>query len=389
MDRFTVVVLVRKDCLPDPRVFKESRTLSSRYRVVIVDTHDTPVPDGLKLRSLEVDRVLAPPGGGIWRHLLFKWSAVQKSVAQKPDVVHANDLDTLFEGCVVKWLTGARLVFDAHELFNDTYIPNVWTEHVKRAYWRFLAWMLIPRADLVITVNPLIASHLQKTHGLKRLPTVIYNAPETRPRRRVCDEVIRFYRSHPGRKFLVYTGALTPSRLPSFELLLDALSILGRRPLVVLVGIGSPGSLVQRVRRLGLEKDVVFLPQKPVPVMLDYLRFADAGFVALTANCLNNKLGAPNKLFDYIQFGLPVLAFDLPFVSRVLRRFGVGVVSRPDASSLSRCIRRLFGRRFKKSEFKAAQGAFNWPRESRKLLSAYSALLQERRAPRSRAVHSR
>src|SRR5213592_3456909 len=91
------------------------------------------------------------------------------------DVVHANDLDTLPAAWLLARASGARLVYDAHELYTDQE-PD--PPRLHRAVARVLEGALARQADAVVTVSEPIAEELQRRLRLADRPATVLNAPE-------------------------------------------------------------------------------------------------------------------------------------------------------------------------------------------------------------------
>jgi glycosyltransferase involved in cell wall biosynthesis len=123
----------------------------------------------------------------------------------------------------------------------------------------------------------------------------------------------------------VYAGAVKPSR--GVDELIDAIRILpgwhlalvGTTPeslAVVLEGRSFPPELAARTHVVS-----------PVPYwsLPEYLASATVGVHPLPGSCLNHNLALPNKLFDYLFAGLPVVVNDLPEMGRLVRERDVGI----------------------------------------------------------------
>src|SRR5262245_50083478 len=86
-----------------------------------------------------------------------------RKLAQKPDIVHCNDLDTLLEGIVAKMRFGSRVVYDAHEFYPESHAGGRWLDiKLMTALERFL----VRKADAVVTVNPMLADVMRDLYGL-------------------------------------------------------------------------------------------------------------------------------------------------------------------------------------------------------------------------------
>ncbi|MBX8539434.1 glycosyltransferase [Pseudomonas cichorii] len=245
----------------------------------------------------------------------------------RADVVVAHDLPMLALGRTLAAEFSARLVYDSHELYCE--------QEFSRAQGR--SWALIEQrhigaCDLVITVNPSIAKELEQRYGLKDVQ-VIHNAERVLPlgtRSWYLHDCFNIPHSH---LILLFQGGLSAGRhLP--ELINAMLLVKLKTVHLVLLGDGQLGSaLCAQIKRLGLEQRVHLHAAVPQSDLLAITASADAGVIPYQAICLNNFYCTPNKLFEFIAAGLPILASDLPELRRIVSETGIGQVT--DLSSVS------------------------------------------------------
>lgn len=98
---------------------------------------------------------------------------------------------------------------------------------------------------------------------------------------------------------------------------------------VWLLVIGS-GDAMENLRIIAWKSPasdrIIFLPRMPWEEMMRYTLCCDAGLSLDTDTCINQRYSLPNKLFDYIAAGIPVLASPLPEVSALVEAYGCGMV---------------------------------------------------------------
>ncbi len=314
----------------------------------------------------------------------FDVSMMRAAERMNADLYVCNDLDTLRVGVFMK-LLGRRLVYDAHELYPDLFAET--PSHMRRLL-RQLEALFIRFADLVITVNEFIASELSSRYSI-RLPTVIMNCPKTL--------AIPSHLRESARKLRValYQGGFVRER--GLENVVLACRHLRNGIKVVLRGEGSIearlGELVSNLGNCILERPV------PLSEVVARAAEADVGIVTYLPTTLNNLYASPNKLFEYLQAGLPLVGSNLPFIRKVIVENDVGLVFDPNnPEDIARAINsvtqdEVYERL--RMNVEKIKGKFSWEAESRKLLSAISDIgpvgyrnEKERRPLRSSPPHA-
>jgi glycogen(starch) synthase len=244
------------------------------------------------------------------------------------DVVHANDLDTLPAGVALARATGARLVYDAHELYSEFEEP---APRLARRLTLLLERGLARRADAVVTVSDGVARELEARLGLGTPPRVVTNAP---PRYRA--EPRRFEK---GPLRVIYQGGLGPGRR------LDDLLGAGRAPGVELslrIRLADPKALRAAVERQGLSEQVRVLEPVPPAQVLDGLRDFEVGVVFDRPRTRNSELSAPNKFFEYLMAGLAVVTPHLETLGPLVTETGIGLTYDPlEPDGLASTLERL------------------------------------------------
>ena len=231
------------------------------------------------------------------------------------DVVHANDLDTLPAGYLLARAWGARLVYDAHELYSEFEAP---APPLTRRLTLALERALARRADAVVTVSDGIAAELVERLRLGARPFVVVNAPprDERP----------LHRFDGGPLRAVYQGRLGPGR--PLDDLLAAAETEGVE-LALRIPLADPGALRRSVVARGLDGRVTVLEPVPPEHVLDALSDFEVGILFDRPQSRNSELSFPNKLFEYLMAGLAVVAPRLESLGPLLEEERVGVTFEP------------------------------------------------------------
>jgi glycogen(starch) synthase len=257
-----------------------------------------------------------------------------------PDVVHANDLDTLPAGFVLARRSHARLVYDAHELYSEFEAP---TPRVAQRVTVLLEGALARRADSVVTVSDGIARELQARLRLRDRPFVVPNAPRRAevPPPRPANGLLR----------VVYQGGLGPGR--RLDDLLAGAHADGVE-LTIRIRMADPTTLRDEVAKRGLADRVRVAEPVPPDGVLDALSEFEVGLIFDRPQSRNSDLSVPNKLFEYLMAGLAVVAPRLETIGPLLEDERVGVTYDPaDPDGLAAALAHLAADREKVAELRA------------------------------------
>ncbi len=309
----------------DSRVLKTSNSLISMgYDVNVVALHDTDLPEREKKGNVDVVRI------NLLTRALPKWKPIQvlkylefvaKVVWRYRDVkiIHCNDLNTLPVGLMIKLLgRNVRVVYDCHEYETEM-------NGLKGFEKKVMSWLercLIRYANAVITVSESIASEYARLYAIPE-PYLVLNCPAY-----IKQKKKNLFRERFGIRsnqlIFLYQGGLSKGR--GIEILLNAFA---KRPddrcVLVCMGYGSLESTVQEFAR---RNSVIFYhPAVDQNVLLDHTSSADFGVSFIEDSCLSYRYCLPNKFFEYLMAGIPVLTSNLFEMRRMVEAESVGLVA--------------------------------------------------------------
>lgn len=239
-------------------------------------------------------------------HLLFS----------KTDYFLANDLDTLVPNYIVSKLRGKKLFYDTHEYY--TGVPELKNSPLKRKIWKFFEDWIFPKLEIVYTVNNSVKDVYQKEYGndIK----VIRNVPVSTP-----IKPAELPESWKGKIILLMQGTGINVNRGGLELL-EAMQHLPDNYLLVYIGSGNLWDTIKEKRsQLGLEAKVEMIYRLPPEELKKYTPLAHLGFSLDGFEDVNFLFNLPNKIFDYIHSGVPVIATAIPEVKYILDTYHCGV----------------------------------------------------------------
>ena len=315
------VVSVTNDLVTDQRVHRSCLALHSAGHTVTLVGRRLP-------GSGDVSR----PYSTVRMRLLFRKKAVfyaeynirlfLRLLFMRTDLIYANDTDTLPACYLAARLKGKPLFFDAHEMFPE--VPElVGRERVKRV-WTAIENRLFPRiASLkemaAVTVCQSIADIYRERYGLEM--KVVRNVPMSFPPD--SEEAESILSRLPSDKYLLlYQGAVNIGR--GIEWVMDAMPYLPECHLVVAGNGDILDWLKQRAVESALTDRVTFLGRVEPRVLHTLTKSAALGLSLLENRGLNYYYSLPNRIADFVQAGVPVLATDFPEIHRVVEGYGIG-----------------------------------------------------------------
>ena len=295
------------------------------------------------------------------------------------DIYHSHDLTTLPAGYMAKRRTGGKLVYDSHELFTELH----YIDGTNRRIFRWLERRLIRRADAVIIPNEFAAEELSKRYGID-LPSVVRNCPplavqDKKVHNNSLREKLGLGDAVP---IIVHVGIFSRSR--GSENLVSAVPSLDRGT-VVFLGWGAgteEGELKSLVKQKGLEDRVMFVPPIAPDEVVSYISSAQVGVVLFRNVSLNHYYVTPNKLWESMNAGLPVVGSNFPALKSIVEGYHFGKTCNPeDPEDIAAAVNWVLSdekryKEMKKNALKAAK-IFNWENESRELLKIYRRLSQQ------------
>ncbi|WP_313047796.1 glycosyltransferase [Pseudomonas soli] len=255
--------------------------------------------------------------------LPFRQAFVKHGMQHKADVVQVHDLPALEAGSELAAAWAVPLVYDAHELYPEQKSFSA----IQRRICSAAEATHIRKADLVFAVNESIGEEMSRRYGIAK-PVTLLNAidPPTAFDPEARYDLLREKLGLPAqRRILLFQGGFAPYR--NLESLIEAMAHVKTADVdLVMMGFGDFGELLKfKARKLNLlGARIHFLPAVPQSELLQHSASADIGIIPYPHVDLNSYYCTPNKLFEFIQAGLPILANDSPELNRFVRANAFG-----------------------------------------------------------------
>ena len=238
----------------------------------------------------------------------------------RADLFLANDLDTLPAVWMASKLRRIPYVFDSHEYFTE--VPELVNRRVVQKIWKGIEGLLLPRTRFMITVNKEIAKLFEQEYNIKA--QVLMNVP-CKLRGDSQEPQGQIPKAFEGKILIIYQGAVNEGR--GLEEIIDAMPKIPGHALLIIGGGDIFDKLQKRVAVMNLKSRVHFTGRLPMEELSWYTQQAIIGISLEQDRGLNYRLALPNKLFDYMHAGLPVLVSDLPVMGSLVKEINFGTVT--------------------------------------------------------------
>lgn len=359
-----VTVSVINDLSNDNRVKKTCSELEALGFQVTLIGRKLPSSAPIHNWNYETKRMKLLFTKGVLFYFFFNVRLFFYLLFKKSDLLYANDLDTLLPNYIVSKLKGVKLIYDSHEIFCE--VPELQETPIKKRIWERVEKSIVPKLKYCITVNESIANYFNSKYGVNF--KVVRNIPAEyngQPIKERAELGIK-----PGVKLIVLQGAGINIQRGAEELVL-AMKFVDNSQLFIIGGGDVWGKLKQLVKENNLEDKVKLINKIPKEELINYTFNADLGISIDKNTNLNYSYSLPNKLFDYIQSEVPILATRLVEIEALIKKYNIGsFIEDHDPSHIAEKINEmLHSNNYStwKENLKLAKKELTW-KEERKVL---------------------
>ena len=253
----------------------------------------------------------------------------------EPDIVHCHDVGALPVGLRVKARRRCKLVFDAHEICDQlAQAPGS-----QNALNRYVVASHADRIDAFVTINESIAAYYRENFPALPRSVVVRNAALRCEPFRYDGRLHEAARLEPSDKILLYQGGFAQRR--GLMALVEAAPLLPEGWAIVMMGWGRLEEELRRTARANMSKlhnaklsrerrikllrnRIRIIPPAPQAELPLWTAGATIGIIPYENAGLNHWFSTPNKLWEYPNAGVPILASPFPEMRKVIEGFGIG-----------------------------------------------------------------
>ena len=291
-----------------------------------------------------------------------------KLLFKKFDILCANDLDTLPPSFFATKIKRKPLVYDTHEFFTGS--SSLVNRNFTRKIWEKIEDFFFPKLKTIITVNESVAQKYKIKY--RKDLHIIYNYPSQSARVNNSVKEIK-----PDEEIkLIYQGRILHGR--GISLMIEALKELPENVKLYIYGSGEYLPEIEaKIKKLNLQDRALLKGAVPYDKLPHITAQTHIGFSIESAKVPNMKISTPNKLFDYLMQGLPVIVSKLPNHSKIVNENQVGIVlQNRTAQDIANAVKFFinnpeFYKRCSENALNASQTKFFWEKQEPTILNIY------------------
>ena len=293
----------------------------------------------------------------------------------KADYIFAEDIYTLPFAVIFGKLKGAKIIYDSREVYG--HLAGLRKRKNLQSVLRWIEKTFIRGVYKTMTTGPLDSLHIEKEYGLGKT-IVMRNLPYFSDIKNRFD-FRKHYNLSESTKILLYQGVILHGR--GLKLIFNILGEIENCVLVILGG-GEYADFYQKLSvEKGLGGKVFFFGKIPQEELLRFTAGADIGLSVIENLSLSYYYALPNKMFEYILTGVPVLASNFPQMKEIIDDYKVGLYIDPESTEeLKKTLQLMINdgklREMLSHNCLEAAKELNWDNEIKKLLPFIESGLQ-------------
>lgn len=312
-----IYISVTNDIVTDQRVNKVARTiLSSGVSVALVGRiRKGSLPIGTN--PFKIKRFRMVFNRGALFYACFNFRLFFYLLFRKMNLLIANDLDTLPANYLVSRIKRIPLIYDSHEYFTE--VPELQNRKIVKGIWKWIEKRIFPNLKYIYTVSQSIADLYKEEYN--REVKVVRNLslgwkPVNKPSKSELGIA-------EGKRILILQGSGINIERGAEEAVEAMLYV--ENAILLIIGEGDVmDQLKKSADQMDLSGKILFINKMPYAKLLEYTSLGDVGLTLDKDTNLNYRYSLPNKLFDYIQARVPVLASKLVEVEKIIRNYKIG-----------------------------------------------------------------
>jgi len=281
------------------------------------------------------------------------------------DYCFAEDVFTLPIAAIFKYFKGFKLIYDSRELY--PFLAGLKDKKINQYFIQLIEKFFIASSDKVLTTGKMDKEFLENYYKLNNVE-VLRNLPL---KQKISPVNLRqIFKINNSLPILIYQGVLLEGR--GIPLIIKALEKTNNFNFLILGDGPFKKYLEKMASTSSVSSKIIFAGRIPLNELLNYTAGANIGLAVIENLSKSYYYALPNKLFEYIIAGLPVIISPLPQMVEIVNKYNVGeVLNSINPQTIAETINRLISnpdrlRLFKDNALKAAE-ELNWEEDFNKI----------------------
>jgi len=371
-----VIFLRSTSIINDSRASKEINTLvRNGFEVIVLgwdrDGFAVNQPEQVKEYKLKFFKKKATYGGGIknlFSLLLFQiWLFFKLTInISKYSIIHACDFDTAIPAKIVAKIGRKKLVYDIFDYYVHSHkVPVKIEQKIEKAEIG-----VINKADVTIICNEGRYKQIEKANPKKVI--VIHNTPNIPEN---FEKEVSVIKNNSNKVKIAYVGILQGNRL------LEELSEEMKNEKDIELHIGGFGRLAEVFENQEKEQENVFFYGKmKYNDVLKLESECDILFATYNPEIKNHKFSAPNKIYEAMALGKPIIVCEDTGVDKIIKENNLGQAIPYDGKEMIRAIKEITSnndlmKEISKNAKSLYENKYSWKIMENSLMSTYKELI--------------
>jgi len=370
MKKKRVIISVINDLVTDQRIARTADVLVNMgFEVIMVGRrkYDSPAMPARVYETIRM-RLLWEKGPLFYAEYNIRLFFLL--LARPADLLVSNDLDTLLPNYLVHKIKQTPIVYDSHEYFTAT--PELVDRPKVQRIWKRIEKTIVPKLKNCITVNASIAKLFEEEYNVPF--KIVRNIPNRSANSGFSSR--RTLGLPEDKKIVLIQGSGINVQRGAEEAV-EAMQYINNVLLMIIGGGDVLPLLKKMVADLSLQQKVLFVPRQTPENLAGYTACADIGLTIDKDTNINYRFSLPNKLFDYIYAGIPILATPLVELKNIIQKYEIGdFIENHDPEYIADKIKNMLANESRLAMYKAntqkAAAELNWENEKKTLIEIFA-----------------
>ncbi|TSA25406.1 MAG: glycosyltransferase [Ignavibacteriales bacterium] len=251
-------------------------------------------------------------------YLQFVFILISELVRSNADVYIAEDLYTLPFVTTIAKIKRAKVYYNSREIY--AHLGGLRNRPTLQSIVKSIEKFFIKKIDLVLTTGPLDSEYIEKLYKISDT-LVVRNIP---PYQKAVSKIDlrKKYNIDQDKIILIYQGVILLGR--GLKQIINAIARLPKTVLIILGEGEQRNNFIEFAKKLNVSERIIFAGSVDQKDLINYTAGGDVGLSLIENISISYYHALPNKLFEYIMAGLPVLCSDLPQMKAIIEKYNVG-----------------------------------------------------------------